>query len=268
VFRAGAEEFTPQHWLAIARAVERQADNPRVSGVVVTHGTVTAEETAYFLALTVRTAKPIVLACAQRKFGAMSADGDRNLFDALRVASDERAHGMGVLLTMNEEIHSAREVTKTSQRPGGFSSSFPGPVGSVEADQVTFYRTTWRRHTKSSEFAIPPELPRVDIVAAYAGADGVAVDAFVKAGARGIVVNGFSYSGKPHPHQLPALHRAVAGGVPVVLVNRGGRGRVPIGEGGAFVYGDNLTAQKARILLSLGLLRDNPTDLQRIFNEY
>lgn len=172
-------------------------------------------------------------------------------------------------MVLNEEIHSAREVTKTSRRPSGFHSDHSGILGTVEEDQVTFYREPTRRHTTRSEFGIPERLPRVDIVATYAGADGAAVDGVLSAGAEGIVVNGFSYSGKPHRNQRPSLERAVGEGVPVVLVNRGGDGRMPVIADGPFVQGDNLTAQKARILLMLCIAhRIEPGDVQRVFSQY
>jgi L-asparaginase len=270
VLREGAETFTPAEWLVIGRAVADAVADPALDGVVVTHGTFTAEETAYFLHLTIRTEKPVVVACAQRKHSTSGNDGDRNLLDAVRVAAAAQAGGKGVLLVMNEEIHSARDVTKTSQRPSGFRSPTIGTLGSVDLDRVTFYRQPTRRHTRASELDLPGDaLPRVDVVATYAGADGVAVDAFVEAGARGLVVNGFSYSGKPHRNQVPALRRARERGIPVVLVNRGGDGRMPVEPGDDFVRGDNLTAQKARILLSLALTRTAETaELQRIFDEY
>jgi L-asparaginase len=271
VLREGAETFTPREWLTIARAVSEAAAVPGVDGIVVTHGTFTSEESAYFLHLSIKTDKPIVVACSQRKHSTIGNDGDHNLLDAVRVATSGQARGKGVLLVMNEEIHSAREVTKTNQRPSGFDSRGLGVLGSVEVDQVSFYRQPTRRHTASSELGLPTDtvLPRVDVVATYAGADGVAVEAFVAAGARGLVVNGFSFSGKPHFLQLPALRAAVQQGVPVVLANRGGNGRVPVETEDGFVRGDNLTAQKARVLLTLALLKTtDPAELQRIFSEY
>lgn len=272
VLREGAETFTPHEWLVISRAVNEAAARPEVDGVIVTHGTFTAEETAYFLHLTARTDKPVVVVCSQRKHGTIGNDGDKNFMDALRVASDSEARGKGVLVVLNEEIHSAREVGKTNQRPSGFSSRTMGILGSVEVDRVAFYRQPTRRHTSQSEMELPPpgaELPRVDVVATYAGADGVAVTAFLDAGARGIVVNGFSYSGKPHRNQLPALREAVRRGVPVVLANRGGDGRVPVERGDGFVRGDTLTAQKARVLLALAVQRTtDQAELQRLFDTY
>jgi L-asparaginase len=274
IIREGAETFTPREWTKISAAVRSAVADPAVDGVVVTHGTFTAEETAYFLHLTVATDKPVVVACSQRKHHTIGNDGDKNLFDAVRVASDPAARGQGVMTVLSEEIHCAREVTKTSQRPGGFHSNYTGLLGGVEADRVSLYRSPTRRHTARSEFAelaltADTVLPRVDVVATYAGADGVAVDAFLAAGAKGIVVNGFSYSGKPHHDQLASLGRAIDAGVPVVLTNRGGDGRIPVEDQHGFVRGDNLTAQKARVLLSLALAAGTPTaDLQRVFNEY
>lgn len=271
VLREGAETFTPTEWGAIAGAVNRAAANPEVDGVVVTHGTYTAEETAYFLHLTAATRKPVVVACSQRKHGTVGNDGDKNLLDSIRVVSDASARGRGVMVVLNEEIHCARDVTKTNQRPSGFRST-TGPLGSVEVDAVSFYRSPDRRHTAGSEFAPgggDATLPRVDVVATYAGADGTAVDAFVAAGAQGLVVNGFAFSGKPHREQLPALERAVGAGVAVVLTNRGGDGRVPVETSGGFVRGDNLTAQKARVLLGLALTsQTSQHELQRVFDEY
>ncbi|MCC6177089.1 MAG: asparaginase [Chloroflexi bacterium] len=271
VLREGAETFTPAEWLTIGRAVSQAAADPAIDGIVVTHGTYTAEETAYFLHLTMRTDKPIVVACSQRKHSTIGNDGDKNLLDAVRVAASLEARGKGVMVVLNEEIQSAREVTKSNQRPSGFTSRTYGVLGTVEVDRVTFYRAPTRRHTASSELRLPDgdALPRVDIAMTYAGADGAAVRAFVEAGARGIVVNGFSFSGKPHRQQLPALRDAVEQGVAVVLANRGGDGRIPVERSDGFVRGDNLTAQKARVLLTLALQETtDPDRLQRFFDEY
>lgn len=271
VLRDTASAFTPREWMTIGRAVDKWSSDPSVDGIVVTHGTFTAEETAYFLHLTVHTDKPVVLACSQRKHGTIGNDGDKNLYDAVRVAADPQAAGRGVMVLLNEEIHSARDVTKTNQRPSGFASNGFGILGSVEVDQVSFYRAPGRRHTTGSEFDVSATetLPRVDVVATYAGADGHAVDAFLAAGTEGIVVSGFAYSGKPHDLQLPALRRALARGVPVVLGNRGGDGRVPANNSEEFVGGDNLTPQKARVLLTVAMTSTRePAELQRIFSEY
>jgi L-asparaginase len=275
LFRTGSEEFEPSDWLTIAQAVSRIAQRPDIGAIVVTHGTYTAEETAWFLHLSVATAKPIVIACSQRRHGALGNDGDRNLVDAVRVAASVDAAGKGVLLVMAEEIHGARDVRKTNQRPGGFSSGSLGILGSVEADQVTFHRQPTRRHTSGSEFSNRPvsSLPRVDIVTAYPGADGALVRAALEAGARGIVVHGYAPQGQPHKSQRDALERAVTRHVPVVLTSRGGEGRVPYDERipvtSEWIGGDNLSPQKARVLLMLSLAAQcSARDLHRIFHEY
>lgn len=254
VLRDGAETFTSTEWLVIGRAVQRAVDRDDVAGVVVTHGTYTAEETAYFLHLAVRTDKPVVVACSQRKHASIGNDGDKNLWDAVRVAVDPAARGRGVMVVLNDEIHCAREVTKTNQRPGGFRSNYTGVLGGVEADGVSFYRTPDRVHTRRTGFDVlgTDRLPRVDIVASYAGSDGFAVDAALASGADGIVVNGFCFNGRPHRLQVASLEGAVARGVPVVLTSRGGDGRVPHNDS-PFITGDNLTAQKARVLLVVAL---------------
>lgn len=269
VLRAGAEAFGPREWRRIATAVETAVRDPSVDGVVVTHGTFTAEETAYVLQLVIRSSVPVALAVSQRKHGAPGNDGDRNLLDAIRVAADSAAPRRGVLLVANEEIHGARDVTKENQRPSGFSSSPLGLLGTIQSDRVSFYRTPDRRHTHCSEFSIEllTDLPRVDIVAVYAGADGSAIRALVEAGARGLVTAGFPYSGIATPLQTRALIEAAERGVAVVLASRGRGGRIPARPDDRFVRADDLSAHKARILLALGLAASIP-DLQRLFDEY
>jgi L-asparaginase len=271
VLRAGSWEFSTDDWLTIARAVSSAAEDERVDGVVVTHGTLIAEETAYFLNLVVKTQKPIVLACSQRKHRTLSNDGDRNLVDALRIARAPQARGLGVLLTLAEEIHAARDVVKTNQRPGGFVSRNGGLLGHVEADQVSFYRAPLRRHTAASEFDIRSlqQLPSVDIVATYAGAGAVPIQALAEAGSQGLVVEGFAFSGKPTAAQETALLKLAERGLPIVCANRGEGGRVPVSPDSPFVQGDNLSASKARILLMLALTQTTDRhQIQRIFDEY
>ncbi len=285
VCRVGAESFTPDTWLLVARAVDKALrTQPELTGVLVTHGTFTSEETAYFLNLTVHTEKPVVVVCSQRPHGTLGNDGDHNLVCATRVAVDPQARGQGVLLVMDETILPAREVLKTSGRGGGFKTRDLGPLGYVENDGVTFYRGTRRRHTAQSEFDIGAihTLPRVDVVYAYPGADEVPIRALVETGgAQGLVVAGLTFSGTPAIGQKAALQQAIARGIPVVLTSRGGENRPPIPqptakppyvpkpEDYAYVYGDNLTPQKARLLLMVALTRTRDrAELQRIFNEY
>jgi L-asparaginase len=267
--RSGALRLA--QWFDIARAVSAAAEDPRVDGIIVTHGTFTTEETAYFLHLTIRTEKPLVVVASQRKHDEIGNDGDRNFLDAVRLALCPEARGKGVLVTLHEEIHSAREVVKTNQRPGGFVSPGGGLLGHIEEDQVSFFAAPIRRHTFRSEFDIRQidELPRVDVIAAYVGADDAAAQACVAAGAQGLVVSGYAYNGRPSEDQLAGLEKIAGSGIPVVLANRGGRGRIPINWEDPYIQGDSLVPHKARILLMLGLTKTKDTrELQRMFNEY
>jgi L-asparaginase len=275
LIRVGSGAIGSAQWLEIARAVDAAARDARFDGMIVTHGTFTAEETAFFLNLVVRTEKPLVVVCSQRRHGEPGNDGDRNLLDALRIATHPEAAGKGVLVVLNEEIHAARDVTKTNQRPSGFASSGLGLLGHAEVDQVSFYRAPLRRHTYRSAFDIRElqGLPRVDILAAYPDADDVAVRAFMQAGTRGIVIHGFAYSGIPSEGQRPALREALDAGIAVVQTNRGGGGRISAISPGyppsPFIKGDNLSAQKARILLMLAFTKtSDAAELQRVFDEY
>jgi len=271
VCRIRAGSIRLDHWLAIARAAAEAGDSSDVDGIIITHGTFTLEETAYFLHLTVHTNKPIVCVASQRMHDAIGNDGDRNLLDAVRVAINPGAKGSGVLVVLHEEIHSAREVVKTNQRPGGFASPNHGLLGHIESDQVSFYRSVTRHHTYQSEFDITQirDLPRVDIIAAYVGADDTTARACIEAGARGLVVQGYAFSGSPAITQRETLERIAASGIPVVLASRGGGGRVPVIADDPFIQADTLTAPKARILLMLGLnSHANSREIQRMFSEY
>ena len=270
ILREGSETFGPTEWRRIVEVVQARADDDAVDAVVISHGTFTAEETAYLLTLTVDTEKPIVIVVSQRKHGMAGNDGDRNLIDAMRVATAPAAAGLGALLVANEEIHSAREVTKENQRPGAFVSPPCGPLGTVELDRASIYRAPTRRHTTGSLFARAQvsKLPRVDIVTAYAGADAVAVEAVVEAGARAIVLAGFAYSGRGSDPQMEALERVAASGVQVIFASRGRGGRIPALPGQWWIRADNLTPQKARILAMLSLGAQPGTSLQDVFDTH
>jgi len=258
-------------WLDVARAASAAAADSRIDGIIVTHGTFTTEETAYFLHLCVRTEKPLVIVASQRKHDEVGNDGDRNMLDAIRLVLTPEARGKGVLVTLHEEIHSAREVVKTNQRPGGFHSLGRGILGHIEDDQVSLYAIPTRRHTSRSEFDIRDilELPRVDVIAAYVGGDDTAAQACVTAGAQGLVVSGYAYNGRPSADQLAGIEKLAAAGIPVVLASRGGQGRIPVDWHDPFIQGDSLIPHKARILLMLGLTKTkDPQELQRMFNEY
>ena len=265
----------PGDWLALASRVHALvAGRPELDGIVITHGTATLEETAYFLNLTLRVDVPVVLVGAQRPATAVSADGPLNLVNGVRTAGARHARGKGVMIVLNDEIQAAREGTKTSTlRLQTFRSPDFGALGHADADGVVFYRAPLRRHAPDTEFDVNgvEALPRVDIVPAYAGADGTLVRACVDAGAQGVVAAGFA-PGLVPPAQLEALNEAARAGVVVAHSSRVGSGRVPA-LGASHAYGsvttDNLTPQKARILLMLGLARTRDREeLQRIFDTY
>jgi len=279
LMRVGSSAITVANWLALSRRInEILAKEEDVKAVVVTHGSNTVEETAYFLGLTVKSDKPVVLTAAQRQFTTLSSDSPKNFLQAVRVAASDAARGKGALVVANDTILAAREATKEiSYRLETYSGKDLGMLGFVDDDQVTFYRQPVRKHTAAAPFDVGglQRLPRVDIVYTYADADGVLADAAVERGkAEGLVIAAFP-TGSPSPALEKALDRIAAKGIPVVITNRGGMGRVRDTRGGAadakrhFVWGDNLTPQKARILLMLALTRTRePAELQRLFDEY
>lgn len=269
--RAPSESFGPTEWLKIARAVQAVANQGSASGIVVTHGTFTAEATGYVLNLVETTTLPIVVVVSQVNHLSMGNDGDRNLLDAIRVADSREARDRGVMLVQGGSIHGARDVRKENGRPDGFTSGLAGVFGTVDVDGPAFYRRGDRRHTSHSEFSVDllEELPRVDILAVYPGADRAAVDAYLAAGARGIVTAGYPYSGVPTVDQMRALHDASDAGVVVAFASQGRGGRVPSEESAWWVRCDDLSPQKARILLSLALAAGIPKgQLQRVFDQY
>jgi L-asparaginase len=258
--------------VALCQQLER--DTPDLAGIVIGHGTATLEETAYFLNLTVKVAIPVVLVGAQRPSSALSSDAGMNLVSAIRVAASPDARGMGVLVVLNDEIHAAREVTKTSTlRLQTFRTPDFGVLGHADGDAVAFYRRPVRRHAPDTEFDVSAlaALPRVDISYSYAGGDGVAARAFVAAGARGIIAAGFAPGFCP-PGEAEALTEAAKQGVLVVQCTRAGSGRTfrstKLQQAG-FLIADNLNPQKARILLALALtVTNDPEAIMRMFRTY
>lgn len=248
------------------------AEHADLAGIVITHGTASLEETAYFLSLTLKISIPVVVVGAQRPASALAGDGPMNLVNACRVAADPGARGLGALVLLNDEIQAAREVTKTSTlRMQTFRTPDFGALGHADADLIAWYRRPLRRLAPDTEFDVRglDALPRVDIAYAYAGADGAAIDAFVAAGAQGIVTAGFA-PGYVTPPMARAMEAAVAKGVAVVTSSRAGSGRAAAttrGTKSGFVPADNLNPQKARILLSLALAA-GAKDLDRVFATY
>lgn len=275
-FRAvGSTHIGPSDWLDLHKTITKAAaDDPTISGFVITHGTASAEETVYFLNLTLKIDKPVVVVGAQRPSTGISTDAAINLVAAARVAAEPASRGMGALLLLNDEIQAAREVTKTSTlRMQTFRTPDFGVLGHVDGDGVFFYRAPLRRRMPDVEFDISDlsELPRVDIVGCYVGADGAAIEAFMAAGAKGLVSAGFA-PGLLSPAQDEAFDAAAAQGIAVIQSSRAGSGRVPQRKGllkRGFVSADNLNPQKARVLLMVALSQTSDIDeLRRIFATY
>jgi len=249
-------------------------DEDGLAGIVITHGTSSLEETAYFLNLVLKVDVPVVLVGAQRPASALSSDGGVNLVNAVRVAASPQARGMGVLVVLNDEINAARDVSKVStMRLNAFHTRDFGLLGHADGDRISFYRRPVRRSAPDTEFDIRhlKALPRVDIQYAYAGSDGAAVRAFVAAGAKGIVSAGFA-PGFPGPADAEALAEAAEQGVIVVQSTRSGSGRAYPElwwREGRFLSADNLNPQKARLLLALGLtMTSDPREIVRMFATY
>lgn len=250
------------------------SDDPEIAGLVIGHGTATLEETAYFLNLTLKIAQPVVIVGSQRPLSGLSSDAKLNLVNAIRVAASPQSAGRGVMVLLNDEIHAAREVTKTATfRLQTFRTPDFGILGYVDGDTVAYYRSAERKTSPHTEFDIRSldALPRVDISYAYAGADGADIDAYVAAGAKGIVSAGFA-PGIVTPQQLEALQRARVAGVVVMQSTRAGSGIVHRGKRLTelgFLTADNLNPQKARLLLALALtVTDDPDAIMRIFSTY
>jgi len=273
--QVGSTEIGPKERVELRATIHRIArDDPAVAGFVIPHGTATLEETGFFLNLTLAVAQPVVLVGAQRPASALGSDAGMNLVNALRVAGSSEARGKGVLAVLNDEIHAARDVVKTSTyRLQTFRSLDFGALGHVDGDGVHFYRSPSRRHMPDSQFAASnlDTLPRVDIIYSYAGADDALVEAAVAAGARGIVSAGFA-PGSPTPPQRTAFERAAKSGVVVVQCSRAASGRVAprrrLRQSG-IVAGDDLSPQKARILLMLALSTTSDIGaIQQAFQSY
>jgi L-asparaginase len=260
-----------EDWVRLVATLEEILAAPDIDGVVLTHGTNTLEETAYFLSLVLRTAKPVVLTGAMRPSSGIVADGPLNLLEAIRVAAAPQSRNRGVLVVMAEEIFAPRDVTKMSTyRLDAFRSPDGGPIGHADIDGSVRYRHSASQPGEGlPTFDLGGGLPRVDVVASYVGADGVLIDAAVGAGARGIVSAGTG-AGRPTPAELEALTRARDAGVVVCQTSRVGSGVVVASPGlqaKGFVAAGNLGPWKARLLLALALtVSDDPARVQLIFD--
>ena len=269
-----SKNMTDRDMIQIAKNVARLASSD-ANGVVVTHGTDTIEETAYFLNLTIKTAKPIVLVGAMRPSTSLSADGTINLYDAVRVACSKDAAGKGVLLVMNGEIHAARDVSKCNTfQTGAFESAF-GPLGLAVEGNELFYRAPTRAHTLTSEFDIADidNLPNVQVIYGHSNVSDLAVRAFIDGGVEGIVYAGTGNANLPDA-LLPALKAARDAGIHVVRASRTGSGSAARNPDDAdlrdgWIVTDDQNPQKARLLLALALTRTRKAEeLRTYFRKY
>ncbi|CRF46702.1 type II asparaginase [Helicobacter heilmannii] len=272
----GSQEMDNVTLLKLAKRTQALLDKPEVQGVVITHGTDTMEESAYFLDLVVHSKKPIVFVGAMRNASSLSADGPLNLYNAVAVAASKQAYNKGVLVVMDDAIHAAREVSKTNTtHTDTFKSLNTGSIGSVIYGQVRFYMQPLRKHTFSSVFNIAniKSLPRVDILYAHENDNPEFVQAALARGTEGLVSAGVG-NGNLFPSVLSALAEVAKKGVVVVRSSRVGSGEVTqpgeINDAKYhFLTSDNLNPAKARILLMVGLTKTHDLKtLQRYFLEY
>jgi L-asparaginase len=279
IVNVNSSDITVANWLTLAKRIQAIiTDTPAVSGFVITSGTNTLEETAYFLNLTVRSDKPVVLVGSMRPSTAISADGPLNLLNAVKTAISPDAKGKGTLIVLNDEINAARDTTKTNTlRVETFKSPELGLLGYIDEDKISFYRTPTKRHSLNSEFDISAltQLPKVTILYSYIDPDTSLLDAAIKSGAKGVVFAGtgngalsvMEETAIKQVNTMPAASRPV-----LVRSSRVGNGRVtPTAEYDELnvIPSDTLNPQKARILLMLALTKTtDPKEIRRIFAEY
>ena len=276
ISNVGSQDMSFDIMLKVAKRINELMKNSDVDGFVITHGTDTMEETAFFLNLVVKGDKPVVMVGSMRPSTAVSADGPLNLYNAVGVAVDPNAKGRGVLVVMNDWIHAAHSLTKTSTTAiQTFMSPLRGVVGVATYGKNDFYNTPQWKHTSQSEFDISnvTKLPRVDVVFACADMPSDLIDASVTNGAKGIVIAGVG-NGNMNKASLDAAANAVKKGVVVVRSSRVATGSVGRNvevndDEGGFIASDELNPQKSRILLSLALLKQrSKADIQNLFTTY
>ena len=276
ISNVGSQDMSFDILLKVAKRINELGRSNDVDGIVITHGTDTMEESAFFLNLTVKTDKPVVMVGSMRPSTAVSADGPLNLYNAVGVAADPKAKGRGVLVVMNDWIHGAHSLTKTSTTAvQTFMSPVRGLVGIASYGKNDFYTTPSWKHTTQTDFDISQvtRLPRVDIIFASVDMPPDLIDAAVANGAKGIVIAGVG-NGNMNKASVTSAANAVKKGVVVVRSSRVATGTVGRNvelndDEMGFIASDELNPQKARILLSLALLKNrSPKDLQELFYTY
>lgn len=277
VANIGSQDMNDTVWLKLARRANEVLASPDVDGVVVTHGTDTLEETAYFLNLVLDTDKPVVLVGSMRPATAISADGPMNIYNGVVVAGMPAAKGRGVMAMMNDDLHYAAEITKTNTTHlNTMHSPNRGRAGTCDTGKCTLFSPPAQRHTGGSEFRLASdltELPNVAIIYAHANMDETLINAAATSGARGIVIAGVGDGNMTQP-ALDALTALAAKGVVVVRSTRVGSGivkrNVEVDDDKlGFVASMEKNPQKARILLQLALMNTQDVkEIQRMFDEY
>jgi glutamin-(asparagin-)ase len=275
LFQLGSENFGGTHLIVLGKHVAALLARDDVDGIVITHGTDTIEETAFFLHLTLKSHKPVVLVGAMRPPSAISADGPINLYHAIAVAASDVGCRKGVLLVANDEIHTARDVVKTNTfKLEAFASPY-GPLGYVVEGKPVFYRLPARRHTTGTEWSIGDidALPEVGVIYAHGGMTGSSVGALVEAGAKAVIYAGTG-NGNVATSVVDHLRNARDRGVHVVRASRTGSGVVIRNAAQAddqygWLVADDHVPQKARVLMMLALTRHTDTKmLQNVFFDY
>jgi L-asparaginase len=278
VANIGSQTMNHEVWLKLAKRVNEVLKDNDTDGVVITHGTDTMEETAYFLSLVVKSDKPVVLVGSMRPATAISADGPANLYNAVSLAVSPLARGRGPLAVLNDDIHYAREAQKTNTTElDTFKSPNRGRAGVMNTGKIEFFSENTTRHGTKSEFSVdgkaPSDLPRVEIVYSYENLGPEMIDDLVKEGVKGIVLAGVG-DGNSTDAAIAALSAAAKKGVAVVRSSRVGSGlvvrNVEVNDDKlGFIAAMELSPQKARILLMLGLMiTSDPAKLQQFFMEY
>ena len=272
----GSQDMNDAVWMQLAKELDRYLSDDSIAGVVITHGTDTMEETAYYLNLVVDSEKPVVITGAMRPATALSADGPLNLYNSVAVAASTKAHGHGVLVVANDSIHGAREVVKTSTLTvQAFESPNMGLLGALHYGSFRMFRKPQRKHTTKSIFSIRSieELPSVFVIFAHSNMNGDLIRAALELGAKGIVLAGVG-NGNASQLAIEAMSEARAQGVVVVRSTRSSSGAVLRNQevdddAAGFVVSDQLNPAKARVLLQLGLTQtDDVKTIQKYFWTY
>jgi L-asparaginase len=276
VVKIGSQDMNDEVWLKLANRVNAIVNSPDYDGVVITHGTDTLEETAYFLSLVTHSDKPIVMVAAMRPATAVSADGPGNLYNAVAAAANPLARGRGVLISLNDELDYARNATKTNAtRVQTFASVNRGPAALANTGTINWFAPLEKKYGRNSVFSVDglTSLPRVDILYAYPNMSVDLIDAAVKNGAKGLVIAGVGAGNMTEP-ALNRLAEAAKAGVVVVRSTRTGSGIIyrnnEIDDDKMnFVASGELNPGKSRVLLQLALTKTaDPRQIQQYFDQY